>query len=58
MSKTEKKKTAESAENKPRAIASGINVWCRHDDLCDITTLVPNDKNPEQAPGQTDCFAR
>ena len=57
MSKTEKKKTAEgknkkveSAENKPRAIASGINVWCRHDDLCDITTLVPNDKNPNKHP--------
>ena len=54
---TEKKKTAdgknkkvESAENKPRAIASGIKVWCRNDELKDITELIENPRNPNKHP--------
>lgn len=25
----------------PRAIASGVDVWCRHDDLLDVTGVQP-----------------
>jgi DNA modification methylase len=47
---TEKNNKTEIAKNKPRAISSGINVWCRHDELKDVTELVENPRNPNKHP--------
>jgi len=41
-----KAKTKPSAA--PRDIASGIDVWCRHDALLDVTELVENPRNPNK----------
>ncbi|HHY48108.1 MAG TPA: ParB N-terminal domain-containing protein [Firmicutes bacterium] len=34
----------------PKAIASGIPVYCSFDELADINTLVPNPRNPNRHP--------
>ncbi len=37
-------------EVKPRAMMSGIPVWCRYDIECDITKLVEHPQNPNKHP--------
>lgn len=34
----------------PKAVASTIPVWCAHDALADITSLIPNPRNPNTHP--------
>ena len=34
----------------PRVHASDIPVWCRHDEIKDVTELVPNPRNPNKHP--------
>lgn len=37
-------------EAEPKAYADGVPVFCAHDKVVDIETLVPNPKNPNQHP--------
>jgi ParB-like chromosome segregation protein Spo0J len=35
---------------KPRALASNIPVYCSHDEIVDVVSLVPNPRNPNKHP--------
>lgn len=37
-------------EAEPKAYADGVPVFCAHDKIVDVATLVPNPKNPNQHP--------
>ena len=37
-------------EAEPKAIADGVPVYCAHDEIVDVATLVPNPKNPNTHP--------
>lgn len=37
-------------EAEPKAYADGVPVFCAHDKIADVATLVPNPKNPNQHP--------
>ncbi|MBP3590379.1 MAG: ParB N-terminal domain-containing protein, partial [Muribaculaceae bacterium] len=37
-------------EAQPKAWADGVPVHCAHDAIVDVTTLVPNPKNPNTHP--------
>lgn len=37
-------------EAEPKAYADGVPVFCAHDKIVDVSTLVPNPKNPNQHP--------
>lgn len=37
-------------DNKPKAWADGVPVYCAHDQIVDVTKLVPNPKNPNKHP--------
>ena len=38
------------ATKKPKAEIDGVPVWCSHDDIRDLASLVPNPKNPNTHP--------
>lgn len=40
------------AEIKPKAWADGVPVYCAHDKIVDVATLVPNPKNPNTHPDE------
>ena len=37
-------------EAEPKAYADGVPVFCAHDKIVDVATLVPNPKNPNKHP--------
>lgn len=39
-------------EAQPKAVADNIPVFCAHDEIVDVTKLVPNPKNPNQHPDE------
>jgi len=34
----------------PRAMISGVQCWCRHDETADVVDLIPNPRNPNKHP--------
>jgi DNA modification methylase len=39
-----------NSEIPPRATASDVNIWCRHDEIKDVTELIENPRNPNKHP--------
>lgn len=50
MSKRKEPKIEYRTEAEPKAMASGIPVFCAHDDILPIEKVTPNPKNPNQHP--------
>ena len=50
MSKRKEPKIDYRTEAEPKAMASGIPVFCAHDDILPIEKVTPNPKNPNQHP--------
>ena len=44
-------------EAEPKAYADGVPVFCAHDKIVDVATLVPNPKNPNQHPDARSSYS-
>ena len=48
----EKENLSKNNEATPKAWADGVPVYCAHDAIVDVTTLVPNPANPNKHPDE------